>query len=79
MIDDLSVLETKIITALAASPAPIGLISLMVAAATSYSSASVTTRVLISKGLVERRHLRGGYIYRLSPAAFEAVQSKGVL
>jgi len=53
MLDDLTVLETKIITALAAS-APMGLIGLMVAAATSYSSASVTTRVLIRSDLPSR-------------------------
>jgi len=78
MLDDLTVLETKIITALAAS-APMGLIGLMVAAATSYSSASVTTRVLISKGLVKRCHVRGGYLYHLTPATHDAVQAKGVL
>ena len=77
MLDDLTVLETKIITALAAS-APMGLIGL-VATATSYSSASVTTRVLISKGLVKRCHVRGGYLYHLTPATHDAVQAKGVL
>jgi hypothetical protein len=47
MLDDLSVLEAKIITALAAT-APMGLIGLVVAAATSYSSASVATRGVVA-------------------------------
>ncbi len=77
MIDDLSVLEAKIITALAAT-APVGLIGLVVAAPTAYSSASVATRVLMRKGLVGRRHVRGGFVYRLTEAAHKAVQAKGV-
>ena len=79
MSNDLSVLEATIITALAAAQAPMTLIGLMIAAATSYSSASVTSRVLMGKGLVTRRRTKYGYIYQLTSAAHQATQAKGVL
>jgi predicted transcriptional regulator len=64
----LSALEKKIANALAASHEAIGLIGLMVDADTAYSSASVTARALIRKGLAERSLGDTGIVYRLTPA-----------
>jgi hypothetical protein len=72
LLANLSILESKILDALDAS-APVGLIGLMIATAASYSSVSVTTRVLVRKGLLARGHFKGGHVFQLTPAAQEAM------
>lgn len=69
----LSRIERKIADALGRSPHPLGLIDLMVNADTAYSSASVTTRAMIKRGLAESSLCSTGTIYRLTAAGKDAL------
>jgi hypothetical protein len=78
-LENLSPLESSIITAIASSQRPMTLISLMIATAGCYSSVGVGCRLLMHKGLLVRGRIKSGYVYQLTTEVYEALQAKGAL